>query len=181
MKRTLFDIEQSMYNLLEYGVDDTTGEIVETEEDFNALYESIQLDLLTKIDNTNSLTKIIDGEIDVIDKEIKRLQTEKKSRERKREWLINRVDDFVRRQFTNEFGDLDGESLNKYKLSLPHSKISYRKSNKVDVIDLDKIPKEYIKKKIEVSADKTALSKVLKEGKEIDGCKLVTNYNISIK
>ena len=73
----LFEIEQSMMNLLEYGGDDSTGEIIETGEDFNNLYNSIQLDLQTKIDNSNCLCKLIDGELEVIDKEIKRLQTEK--------------------------------------------------------------------------------------------------------
>ena len=55
----LFEIEQSMMNLLEYRVDDSTGEIIETEEDFNNLYNSIQLDLQTKIDNSNCLCKLI--------------------------------------------------------------------------------------------------------------------------
>ena len=107
MSRNLFEIEESMMNLLEYHVDDLTGEIVETEEEFNALYDSILLDLHTKLDNTNCLQKMIDGEIDVIDKEIKRLQTEKKARENKKEWLKNRVDFFIKRQFTDENGNIN--------------------------------------------------------------------------
>ena len=177
----LFEIEQSMMNLLEYGVDDSTGEIIETEEDFNNLYNSIQLDLQTKIDNSNCLCKLIDGELEVIDKEIKRLQTEKKSRENKKEWIKKNVDNFIRRQFTDENGNLDSEGLNKYKLELPHSKISYRKSESVEVNDVSLLPKEYRKEKIEVSADKAELKKVLKSGKEINGAKLVTNINMQVK
>ena len=67
MDKTLFEISEAMYNLLEYGVDEN-GEIVEDEETFNQLYESIQLDAQTKIDNSNCLCKVIDGQIDVIDK-----------------------------------------------------------------------------------------------------------------
>lgn len=177
----LFEIEQSMMNLLEYGVDDSTGEIIETEEDFNNLYNSIQLDLQTKIDNSNCLCKLIDGELEVIDKEIKRLQTEKKSRENKKEWIKRNVDNFIRRQFTDENGNLDSEGLNKYKLELPHSKISYQKSESVEVNDVSLLPKEYRKEKIEVSADKAELKKVLKSGKEINGAKLVTNINMQVK
>ena len=177
----LFEIEQSMMNLLEYGIDDSTGEIIETEEDFNNLYNSIQLDLQTKIDNSNCLCKLIDGELEVIDKEIKRLQTEKKSRENKKEWIKKNVDNFIRRQFTDENGNLDSEGLNKYKLELPHSKISYRKSESVEVNDISLLPKEYRKEKIEVSADKAELKKVLKSGKEINGAKLVTNINMQVK
>ena len=177
----LFEIEQSMMNLLEYGVDDSTGEIIETEEDFNNLYNSIQLDLQTKIDNSNCLCKLIDGELEVIDKEIKRLQAEKKSRENKKEWIKRNVDNFIRRQFTDENGNLDSEGLNKYKLELPHSKISYRKSESVEVNDVSLLPKEYRKEKIEISADKVELKKVLKSGKEINGAKLVTNINMQVK
>lgn len=181
MSKSLFEIEEQMYNLLEYNVDSETGEIVETEEEFNKLYDSIQIDLQTKIDNTICLTKLIDGEIDVIDKEIKRLQGEKKARENRKEWLKNHVDRFVRRQFTDENGNLDSDGLNNYKLSLPHSKISYRKSNSVNIIDLNLIPKEYIKIKMEKSPDKTAIKKAIDNGKDIMGAEIITNYNMQIK
>lgn len=181
MGKSLFDIEQQMYDLLEFNVDSETGEIIETEEEFNKLYDSIQLDLHTKLDNTICLNKLIDGELEVIDKEIKRLTAEKSARIRKRDWLKNRVDNFIRRQFTDENGNLDTEGLNKYKLTLPHSKISYRKSTSVDVYDLNAIPKEFIKVKTETSADKTAIKSAINDGKEVSGAKLVTNYGIQLK
>lgn len=181
MSKNLFDIQDSMMNLLEYHVNDDTGEIVETEEEFNELYNSIQLDLQTKLDNTNCLQKMIDGELDVIDKEIKRLTAEKKAREKKKEWLKNRVDYFVKRQFTDEQGNVDEESVHKYKLELPHSKISYRKSDSVEVADVEMLPEEYVKTKIEKNPDKVAIKNAIKGGKEIKGAKIVTNYNIQIK
>lgn len=181
MSKNLFEISDSMMNLLEYHVNDDTGEIVETEEEFNELYNSIQLDLHTKLDNTNCLQKMIDGELEVIDKEIKRLNAEKKARERKKEWLKNRVDVFVVRQFTDENGNVDVDGLHKYKLELPHSKISYRKSDSVEVTDIDKLPEEYIKTKIEKNPDKVAIKNAIKNGKNINGAKIVTNYNIQIK
>ena len=181
MGKNLFEISDSMMNLLEYHVNDDTGEVIETEEEFNELYNSIQLDLHTKLDNTNCLQKMIDGELEVIDKEIKRLTTEKKARERKKEWLKNRVDTFVVRQFTDENGNIDVDGLHKYKLELPHSKISYRKSDSVEVTDIDKLPEEYIKTKIEKNPDKVAIKNAIKNGENINGAKIVTNYNIQIK
>ena len=180
MNKTLFEIQDDMMNLLEYHVDED-GVIIETEEEFDALYDSIQLDLRTKLDNTNCLQKMIDGEITVIDKEIKRLTAEKKAREAKREWLKNRVDYFVKRQFTDENGNIDFESIHKYKLDLPHSKISYRKSDSVEITNFDLIPSKYIKKKVEENPDKVAIKEAIKNGKEISGAKLVTNYNVQIK
>ena len=180
MNKTLFEIQDDTMNLLEYHVDED-GVIIETEEEFDALYDSIQLDLRTKLDNTNCLQKMIDGEITVIDKEIKRLTAEKKAREAKREWLKNRVDYFVKRQFTDENGNIDFESIHKYKLDLPHSKISYRKSDSIEITNFDLIPSKYIKKKVEENPDKVAIKEAIKNGKEISGAKLVTNYNVQIK
>lgn len=180
MSKNLFEIQDAMMNLLEYGVDED-GVIVETEEEFNELYDSIQLDLQTKLDNTNCLQKMIDGEIEVIDKEIKRLTAEKSARENKKEWLKRRVDCFVKRQFTDEEGNIDTEGLHKYKLDLPHSKISYRKSDSVEIINPDLLPSKYIKKKVEEKPDKVAIKEAIKNGKDISGAKIVTNYNIQIK
>ena len=181
MSKNLFEIEQSMMNLLEYGIDDETGEIIEDEEEFNRLYESIQLDLQTKLDNSNCLCKVLDGEIEVIDKEIKRLTAEKSARVHKKEWIKNRVDNFIRRQFTDEEGNLDTEGLNKYKMDLPHSKISYRKSDSVDVFNMNLLPTKYIRKKVEETPDKTSIKNDLKNGKEISGARIVTNYNLQVK
>lgn len=181
MSKSLFEIQDAMMTLLEYAVDPDTGEIIETEEEFNELYNSIQLDLQTKLDNTNCLQKMIDGELEVIDKEIKRLTAEKSARVRKKEWLKNRVDAFVKRQFTDENGNVDEESVHKYKLNLPHSKISYRKSDSVEITNLETLPEEYIKTKIEKNPDKVAIKNAIKDGKEIKGAKIVTNYNIQIK
>lgn len=181
MSKGLFEIVDDMMTLLEYNVDPETGEIIETEEEFNQLYDSIQVDLQTKLDNTNCLQKMLSGEIDVIDKELKRLTAEKKARERKIEWLKNRVDYFVKSQFTDENGKIDTEGLHKYKLDLPHSKVSYRKSESVEITNQDLIPSKYIKKKVEEKPDKVAIKEDIKNGKKISGVELVTNYNIQIK
>ena len=181
MSKTLFEIEQSMYNLLNYGIDDETGEVIQSEEEFNKLYDSIQLDINTKLDNTNCLCKILNGEIDVIDKEIERLQKEKKKRERTIEFLSKRVDYFIRKQFIDENGNLDGDKLNKFKLDLPHSKISYRKSESLNIIDEKMIPKDYYKEKVEWSIDKRKIKDAIKNNINVSGCELKTNYNIKVE
>ena len=84
-------------------------------------------------------------------------------------------------KYTNEDGVVDTDSLNKFKMETPRMKLSYRKSDSVDVYDIDSLPKEYIKEKVEVSADKTALKKDIKSGKEINGAKIVTNLNMQVK
>ena len=181
MNKSLFEIEQSMYNLLNYGVDDETGEVVQSEEEFNKLYDSIQLDINTKLDNTNCLCKMLNSEIDLIDKEIERLTKEKKRRQNTVNFLTKRVDYFVRKQFTDENGNLDETGLHKFKLSLPHSQISYRKSESVKVFDETLVPKDYLVEKIEYTVDKKKIKEALKKNIEVSGCSLSTNYNMKVE
>ena len=181
MNRTLFEIEQSMYNLLNYGVNDETGEVIQNEEEFNELYDSIQLDINTKLDNTNCLCKMLDGEIDVIDKELERLQKEKKRRENTRDFLQKRVDWFIRKQFTDEDGNINTQELLKFKLDLPHSKISYRKSESVNIIDGKLVPQEYTKTKVDITIDKNKVKDAFKKGIKVKGCEVVTNCKLQVK
>ena len=66
-------------------------------------------------------------------------------------------------------------------MELPHSKISYRKSDSVDVTNFEELPEEFIKTKIEKTPDKVAIKNAIKDGNKVNGAKLVTNYNIQIK
>ena len=84
-------------------------------------------------------------------------------------------------QFTDEDGNVDKDNLNKWKFETPKVKLSYRKSDSVEVSDINLLPKEYVKEKVELSADKTALKKALKDGKEIKGVEIVTKLNMQVK
>ena len=181
MNSSLFQIEQSMMYLLEYGIDDSTGEILETEEEFRNKYNEIQLDIQTKLDNTNCLMKLIDGDLEVINKEIERLQAYKRERENKKKWLFDMVDSFIRRQCLKEDGTLDVDKLHSTKMRLPHSFLSYRKSEKAIVDDATKIPREYITTKVEEKPNLTEIKKAIKGGKQIEGCHVETNLSMQIK
>lgn len=181
MSKTLYQINESLWNLKNYLVDDETGEVIETQEDFNRLYDLIEMELTTKIDNTNGVIKTINGEIDLIDSELERLKGLKKKREQSIEWLKNRIDYVIRSQFTDENGILDEEGLAKYKLQLPHSQISYRKSKSVEVDVEAKLDEKFITTKIEQKPDKKAIKEALDKGEVIEGARQVTNINLQIK
>jgi hypothetical protein len=51
----------------------------------------------------------------------------------------------------------------------------------VEVTDCNQLPKEYLKEKIEISADKTAIKKAIESGENISGALLVTKSNLQIK
>jgi hypothetical protein len=60
------------------------------------------------------------------------------------------------------------------------NKIGTRKSETVEVEDVNQLPKEYKTIKVTEAADKIAIKKALKSGLEIEGCYIQENQNLKI-
>ena len=73
-------------------------------------------------------------------------------------------------------GILDGEKFTTAKCS-----ISFRKSESVEIVNPEIIPKEFQKVKVDVSPDKVAIKDALKHSTNVPGCALVLKKNIQIK
>ena len=101
-----------------------------------------------------------------IDEEIKRLQAMKKADKN----LIDRLN-YGLLEAQKTFGDFD----------LGLTTITTRKSESIEVEDVNQLPKEYKVIKVTEQADKKALKEAIKNGAEIEGVKLVTNNNLRIK
>lgn len=65
------------------------------------------------------------------------------------------------------------------KLEVGTFKAGYRKSESVEIINLDVIPADFIK--VEIKADKTAIKKAIKAGEVVEGAEVRTNMNFYIK
>lgn len=185
-RKTLFDLNDEMYQLMEYGCN-SDGEVAQTQEEFNKMYDEIQVEITTKIDNTNSIVKMIDGDNSLIDAEIDRLQRIKKQNENYSKWLTNRVDFVLRQQFTDDYGvlDVDGlkdavKNLNK---KLKHSSISYTKSSSIEITNPDEVPTDMKTVKVEEAPSKTKIKDYLKsiDATECGYAKIKENLNIKIK
>ena len=122
----------------------------------------------SKSENYAYITKQFDGEIDIIDNEIKRLQQAKKSREK----TIQRLKDTI--ELAMITFDID-------KIETPLIKISFRKSESVEVTDVNELPNEFKVIKVTESADKLKIKDALKSGMFIEGCSIKTNRNLQIK
>lgn len=59
--------------------------------------------------------------------------------------------------------------------------VSYRKSERVEVDDVDSLPQDFKRVKTTVEADKVALKEAIKEGEIIDGVRLVQVISTQIK
>lgn len=178
---SLYEIDERLQALENYLVDSETGEIIETEEEFNKLFDEIQMDLASKIESTMCFYKNLQSDISAFKEEEKKLAQRRKVKENLAERLKKRIDDYITFQYTDEEGNVNLEQLNKYKFETPKVKLSYRKSETVNVLDIGKLPKKFIKEKVEISADKTLIKKCIKDGKLVDGAELVTNVNMQVK
>lgn len=73
------------------------------------------------------------------------------------------------------------QSFWKDKLETNIYKISYRKSESVEIINEQAIPQEFMKEKITTAPDKTAIKEALKNWQEIPWATIITKQNLQIK
>lgn len=71
---------------------------------------------------------------------------------------------------------LDGK-----KFETARVRYSYRKTASVQIDDATKIPKKYIRTKIEEAPDKVAIKDALKNGEDVPGCSLQETNSLTIK
>ena len=100
----------------------------------------------------------------MIREEEKALAERRRSKERKIESLKNYIASNV------EIGE---------KFETARTRISFRKSQVVQIEDIENLPVNFTK--IKVEPDKTAIKTALKNGIYLEGCELVDNYSIQIK
>lgn len=152
---TLYEINQEILNC----VDMETGEII----DMDKLGE-LQLAFDVKVENIALWIKNLLSDAEAIKAEKNKLAERQKSCENKAKSL---------KEYLNTY--LGGQ-----KFKTPKVSISYRKSESVEVTDISKVDKEYLKA-IEPEVDKTKIKKAMKDGAEIKGVTLVQNQNMQIR
>lgn len=59
--------------------------------------------------------------------------------------------------------------------------LSIRKSEAVNITDLEKLPSEYVKAKTTITPDKKAIKNAIKAGAEVAGAEIVENRSLQIK
>lgn len=59
--------------------------------------------------------------------------------------------------------------------------LSIRKSEAVNITDLEKLPSEYVKAKTTITPDKKAIENAIKAGAEVAGAEIVENRSLQIK
>ena len=160
--KTVFEIGNEYQNIISF-IEQNNGEM---SDDLHEAYINSRDELNNKakayiyvIRNKENLISNIDAEIDRLKEMKKRTENE-----------IDRIKNFLS-MAVDTFGNFE-TGLHK---------ISNRISKSVEVTDYNQLPKEFIKEKIEISADKTAIKKAIESGVNISGALLVTKSNLQIK
>jgi hypothetical protein len=164
MKLSLYQIEVEYMELAQQMIDNGG----EANEELEAKLLITEQNLQTKGINYGFIIKQMDAECDIIDSEIKRLQGLKKSRTNSIERLKEGIS-----QAMQLFGVEE--------IKMPTLKINFRKSESVEITDMDKIDRNFIKIVTTESADKTAIKEAIKAGNPVAGAELKQNKNLQIK
>lgn len=124
--------------------------------------------LQEKATNYGYVIKNFEYEVDAIDNEIKRLKELKERREK----AIDRMKQSV----TNAM-QLYGIE----KVESSFLKLSFRKSESVEVINDAQLLPEFTTTKVTTTPNKTAIKEAIKRGEVVEGAVLVTNQNLQIR
>ena len=162
MKKSLYQIEQEYFEIAQYLEE---GEFTEELENKLAITQG---DLQTKAINYGFVIKDFDYDINIVDEEIKRLQAIKKAKVTAQERLKNTISDAMK-------------LFKIQKIECPTLKISFRKSESIEITDQETLSSEYIVEKTTYSPDKVAIKKAIQSGVVFTGAELVVKSNIQIK
>ena len=152
----LYEIDEALAECF----DPETGEIVDIDS-----YENLQGERDKKIEGIACIIKNRQALIDALKAEKKRMDDRIATLE-------------TQNENTKAFLD---SVLQGHRFETEKAVCSYRKSTRVDITDISKIPDEYLNVKTEIAPMKTAIKQALKEDKEVPGCALIETNNLSIK
>lgn len=171
----LYDIDQRLVTLLEEHFDIEDGVLCESEEELAKKIDEVSLDLDTKIENIGCYIKNLEADVEALKREEDNLKARRKSAENKIEGLKRYLNGYLIACFPKD------EDRAKWKFKTAKVVLGYRKSNSVEVPDIEKLDKNFIKVKTEVVPDKTAIKDAIKSGKEVIGAFIKQNINLNIK
>lgn len=159
----LYDIDKALMEAFEKAIDPDTGEIVD-EEAYNDFCQ-LEMDRDQKIENVGLWIKDLKAESEAIKIEADKLLSRKKAADNE----IERLKDFLSRS-------LNGEKFETAKLS-----VSYRRTESVSVcVPVYELPPDMIRWK-DPEPDKKAIKEAIKNGMQIEGCKLEEKQSIQIR
>lgn len=144
---------------------------VESQESLDAIeqqLDGLQIAFKDKAVNVAHFIMNTDSGVDQIEKEIERLNAKKAHLKSVSESLRG----YLKRCMIETGTD---------KIETPLVRLSFRKSERVDILDESKVPEKYWAEKVTRSISKTAIKEDWKAGVGVDGTAIVEEKNLQIK
>ena len=164
MKLSLYNIQQEYISLAEQIIDND-GLL---SEEMEAALQINKDQLENKSQCYGFIVRQLEGECDMIDNEIKRLEAMKKSRGK----TVDRLKESVSKAM--QLYEID-------KIETPTLKISFRKSESIEIEEESLIDEKYMTVKTTKTPDKKAIKEAIKAGEIVLGVTLKENQNIQFK
>jgi len=145
--------------------------LLETEELTSELEGMLIINQQELSDKSMNYAKVIrnkEADSDAIENEIKRLKAMKDANDR----VVDRMKEAVRNAML-------ASGIDKIESSL--FKLSLRRSEAVEVVNIDQLPESLTVVKKTVSADKVKIKEAIKNGVHVEGAVIVENYSLQIK
>lgn len=150
-----------MRKAFDAAIDPETGEIIDEKALY--LFEGLQLDRDKKIENTACLVKNLRADAEALKAEAAKLTARQKSAENRAAWLQRYLEQIM-----------NGEKFKSTK-----AVITYSTYKSVQVDDLDSIPDEF--KRVKIEANKIDIRAAIRDGKDVPGASLISNTSMVIK
>ena len=125
-------------------------------------------ELDSKAENYVKVIRSVEGDISVIDAEIKRLKEIRDGKTR----VIGRMKEALSTAMTAFRVD---------KIETALMKLFFRKSESLEVLDDSLVPEQYKLSRVVVNPDKILIKKIIKSGEDVPGCEIVEKLNLQIK
>lgn len=167
----LYEIDKRINDTIEFCCDLETGELLDDEMLENTLND-LELSKEEKLTNIAKYIKNLTSDAKALQEEKLKFAKRQRITENKIKRLKKYIDDFIR--------NTQGKDFNNFKFKDVNNTISYRKSQSLEIDDIDKINEDFLKVEKTVR-DKKELTKALKNGLNIDGCHLEEKYSLQIK
>lgn len=151
----LYEIDSAIMECVDF----ETGEVFDSDK-----FEELSMERDAKIENVCLWIKNLKAEAEALKAEEKAFNERRKAAENKMESLKKYIASY-----------LEGTKFETAKV-----KVSFRKSESLEISENANIPEEFLKYK-EPEVDKTGLKKALKAGMTFEGVSIVQNQNIQIK
>lgn len=161
-----YEIKNAMIDTLDIFLESNQNEI--DKENYDDIMEYLKEELENKSSNIVRYIRNLELENTVAKIEIDRLEEIKKNREKKIASLKGYIKGILL-------------ELDKKKIETDLGNLSLRKTTSVEIIDLSKIPKEYLVIKEEKTPLKTLIKDSLKKNIAVSGAVLKEDYSLQIK